>query len=196
MYKKGIEVFPYYLGVSSLADVATRADRVCVLNILGGESRQVTPVSHTFSGGNVACGTSPGRRGQVLSTEAGDIPVYNNVREALDEGIAFKPPESTVNLCSAAIFRKIDPRWQRSIKAVIKDCDPWRMCGATGRRATWQHADRAEKRQGDDLMGGGRRWHASISLSQCKSKRRTGARLPPRSGALAEQSNRAEGDIH
>ncbi|MBV8110333.1 MAG: CoA-binding protein, partial [Hyphomicrobiales bacterium] len=89
MYKKGLEGFPYYLGVKSLADVATRADRVCVLNILGGESRQVTPVSHAFSGGNVACGTSPGRRGQTLSTEAGDIPVYNNVREALDDGISF-----------------------------------------------------------------------------------------------------------
>jgi succinyl-CoA synthetase alpha subunit len=89
MYKKGIEGFPYYLGVSSLADVATRADRVCVLNILGGESRQVTPVSHVFSGGNVVFGTSPGRRGQVLSTAAGDIPVYNHVREGLDDGISF-----------------------------------------------------------------------------------------------------------
>src|SRR6516162_5457517 len=89
MYQRGIEGFPYYLGVSSLADVATRNDRVCVLNILGGESRQVTPVSHSFSGGNVVCGTSPGRRGQVLSTTAGDIPVYNNVREGLDDGISF-----------------------------------------------------------------------------------------------------------
>ena len=59
MYKKGIEGFPYYLGVNSLGEVATRADRVCVLNILGGESRQVTPVSHAFSGGNVVFGTSP-----------------------------------------------------------------------------------------------------------------------------------------
>jgi hypothetical protein len=65
MYKKGIEGFPYYLGIASLADVATRDDRVCVLNILGGESRQVTPVSHVFSGGNVVFGTSPGRRGQA-----------------------------------------------------------------------------------------------------------------------------------
>jgi succinyl-CoA synthetase alpha subunit len=89
MYKKGIEGFPYYLGIDSLADVATRADRVCVLNILGGESRQVTPVSHAFSGGNVVFGTSPGRRGQVLATAAGDIPVYNNVREGLDDGISF-----------------------------------------------------------------------------------------------------------
>src|SRR3984893_12905238 len=89
MYKKGIEGFPYYLGIASLADVATRDDRVCVLNILGGESRQVTPVSHVFSGGNVVFGPSPGRRGQILSTAKGDIPVYNNVREALDDGISF-----------------------------------------------------------------------------------------------------------
>jgi succinyl-CoA synthetase alpha subunit len=89
MFKKGIEGFPYYLGINSLDEVATRADRVCVLNILGGESRQVTPVSHAFSGGNVAFGTSPGRRGQVLATPAGDIPVYNNVREGLDDGLSF-----------------------------------------------------------------------------------------------------------
>src|SRR5208282_727194 len=89
MFKKGIEGFPYYLGVDALDKVATRDDRVCVLNILGGESRQVTPVSHAFSGGNVAFGTSPGRRGHVLPTAKGDIPVYNNVREGLDDGLAF-----------------------------------------------------------------------------------------------------------
>jgi succinyl-CoA synthetase alpha subunit len=89
MFKKGIEGFAYYLGVNSLADIATARDRVCVLNILGGESRQVTPVSHAFSGGNVVFGTSPGRRGQVLPTPKGDIPVYNNVREGLDDGLAF-----------------------------------------------------------------------------------------------------------
>jgi succinyl-CoA synthetase alpha subunit len=89
MYKEGVEGFPYYLGVASLDKVATRDDRVCVLNILGGESRQVTPVSHAFSGGNVVFGTSPGRRGQVLPTSSGDIPVYNNVREGLDSGLPF-----------------------------------------------------------------------------------------------------------
>ena len=89
MFRKGIEGFPYYLGVSSLHEIATRDDRVCVLNILGGESRQVTPVSHAFSGGNVVFGTSPGRRGQLLSTPIGDIPVYNNVREGLDDGLTF-----------------------------------------------------------------------------------------------------------
>jgi succinyl-CoA synthetase alpha subunit len=89
MFKKGIEGFAYYLGINSLADIATNRDRVCVLNILGSESRQVTPVSHAFSGGNVVFGTSPGRRGQVLPTAKGDIPVYNNVREGLDDGLAF-----------------------------------------------------------------------------------------------------------
>ncbi|MEO8304327.1 MAG: CoA-binding protein [Betaproteobacteria bacterium] len=89
MHARGIAGFPYYLGINSLADVATRGDRVCVLNILGGESRQVTPTSHVFSGGNIVFGTSPGRGGQVLKTTIGDIPVFNNVREGLDAGHAF-----------------------------------------------------------------------------------------------------------
>jgi succinyl-CoA synthetase alpha subunit len=89
MHRQGIANIPYYLGTNSLADIATREDRVCVLNIMGGESRTVTPTSHAFSGGNVVFGTSPGRKGQVLKTSAGDIPVYNNVREGLDAGHAF-----------------------------------------------------------------------------------------------------------
>jgi succinyl-CoA synthetase alpha subunit len=89
MLKNGIEVLPYHLGVRSLDAVASRQDRVCVLNILGGESKQVTPISHSFSGGNVVFGTSPGRRGQLLQTSLGAIPVFNNVREGLDAGFAF-----------------------------------------------------------------------------------------------------------
>jgi len=89
MFKTGVAGFPYYLGINSLEQIATRADRVCVLNILGGESRQVTPVGHAFSGGNVVFGTSPGRRGQTLPTSIGEIPVYNSVREGLDDGLAF-----------------------------------------------------------------------------------------------------------
>ena len=81
--------FKYYTGIDSLADIATRSDRVCVLNILGGESSDVTPVGHAWSGGNVVFGTSPGRRGQVLDTPAGPIPVYNNVREGLEAGHRF-----------------------------------------------------------------------------------------------------------
>ncbi len=89
MFHQGIQGIPYYLGIRSLADIATPEDRVCVLNIMGGESRQVTPTSHAFSGGNVVFGTSPGRAGQVLKTPAGDIPVFNNVREGLDAGFSF-----------------------------------------------------------------------------------------------------------
>jgi succinyl-CoA synthetase alpha subunit len=89
MYKQGIGKFKYYVGIDSLAKIATLEDRVCVLNILGGESSQVTPVSHAFSGGNVVFGTSPGRGGQVLRTPIGDVPVFNAVREGLDAGLQF-----------------------------------------------------------------------------------------------------------
>ena len=86
---EGVKKFKYYVGINSLAEIATRNDRVCVLNILGNESRSVTPVSHAYSGGNVVFGTSPGRRGDVLETPVGNIPVYNNVREGMDAGLDF-----------------------------------------------------------------------------------------------------------
>ncbi len=86
----GIDAFKhYFVGINSLDKFATREDRVCVLNILGGESRTVTPISHVYSGGNIVCGTMPGRSGAVLKTEIGDIPVYNNVAEALEAGHTF-----------------------------------------------------------------------------------------------------------
>jgi succinyl-CoA synthetase alpha subunit len=89
MYRQGVGDFKYYVGISSLAQIATREDRVCVLNILGGESSEVTPTGHEYSGGNVVFGTSPGRRGQVLETKVGNVPVYNNVREGLNDGHRF-----------------------------------------------------------------------------------------------------------
>src|ERR1700730_14658202 len=89
MYRQGIGEFKYYVGISSLAQIATRQDRVCVLNILGGESSEVTPVGHDYSGGNVVFGTSPGRRGQGLQTKSGVIPVYNSVLEGMAEGHRF-----------------------------------------------------------------------------------------------------------
>jgi succinyl-CoA synthetase alpha subunit len=89
MYRRGVGDFKYFVGTSSLAQVATRDDRVCVLNILGGESSDVTPVGHAYSGGNVVFGTSPGRRGQVLETPIGNVPVFNNVLEGLNEGHRF-----------------------------------------------------------------------------------------------------------
>src|SRR5512141_2456672 len=89
MRKPGIKDFKYYVGIRSLADIATREDRICVLNITGNESRSVTPVSHAYSGGNTVFGTSPGRRGQFVETPAGNIPVYNNVREGMAAGHKF-----------------------------------------------------------------------------------------------------------
>ncbi|MBF0443995.1 MAG: CoA-binding protein [Magnetococcales bacterium] len=86
---RGEDEFPYYVGIHSLADMATKDDKVCVLNILGGESKTVTPTSHEFSGGNIVCGTMPGRSGSVMKTKIGDIPVYNNVLEALEAGHKF-----------------------------------------------------------------------------------------------------------
>jgi succinyl-CoA synthetase alpha subunit len=89
-YPNGIDAFPhYYVGINSLAEFATTEDRVCVLNILGGESRTVTPTSHTYSNGNIVCGTMPGRAGSVLKTKIGNIPVYNSVAEALEAGHQF-----------------------------------------------------------------------------------------------------------
>ena len=37
MARAGVGGFKYYVGIDSLAQVATREDRVCVLNVLGGE---------------------------------------------------------------------------------------------------------------------------------------------------------------
>jgi succinyl-CoA synthetase alpha subunit len=124
MFKRGIEGFPYYLGVGALDRIATREDRVCVLNVLGGESRQVTPVSHAFSGGNVVFGTSPGRRGQALPTPAGDIPVYNNVREGLDDGHTFNTgvvylPPSGVRDGVAELVR-INPQLEKIVMITEK----------------------------------------------------------------------------
>ncbi len=80
--------FDYFVGVESLADLVTRDSRVCVINILGGESRKVTPVSHAYSGGNVVAGVQYGREG-ALETPIGDIPVLPSVREVVKRGIAF-----------------------------------------------------------------------------------------------------------
>ncbi|MBI5587167.1 MAG: CoA-binding protein [Deltaproteobacteria bacterium] len=89
MHKQGVKKFPYYVGINSLAEMATREDRVCVLNITGNESRSVTPVSHIYSGGNIVFGTSPGRTGQFVETKIGNIPVYNSIKEGLKAGLKF-----------------------------------------------------------------------------------------------------------
>lgn len=75
--------------ITNLDQLATKDDRVLVMNILGGESTTVTPISHTYSGGNIVCGTAIGKGGAVLKTSKGDIPVYNTVAEAVAAGHAF-----------------------------------------------------------------------------------------------------------
>lgn len=82
MHQQGVGDFHYYVGISSLAQIANRHDRVCVLNILGTESSEVTPVSHVWSGGNIVFGTAPGRGGTVLDTSIGPIPVQQRSRGA------------------------------------------------------------------------------------------------------------------
>ncbi|SAK47022.1 hypothetical protein AWB77_00887 [Caballeronia fortuita] len=44
MHKQGNSPFEYCVGIQPLADIAAGEDRVCVLNFLGGESSDVTPV--------------------------------------------------------------------------------------------------------------------------------------------------------
>jgi len=117
---KGIPEFPhYFVGVDSLTRLATRDDRVCVLNILGSESRTVTPVSHVYSGGNVVCGVQPGRSGAVLKTELNDIPVYNTVAEALAAGhkfnvaVVYVPPAGVKDAVIEAV--RVNPNLVRVI---------------------------------------------------------------------------------
>ncbi len=98
MNKKLPNPFPYFVGIRTLEEVAPQDARVCVMNILGNESRKVTPVSHTFSGGNVVAGVQYGRSG-VLETPIGDIPVYPRLADVMkkhkfDTGVIYLPPSA------------------------------------------------------------------------------------------------------
>jgi succinyl-CoA synthetase alpha subunit len=137
MRKPGIDSFKYFVGVRSLAELATPEDRICVLNITGNESRAVTPVSHAYSGGNVVFGTSPGRRGQVVETPIGNIPVYNNVREGMEAGHKFNVgvvylPPSAVRDGVAELIR-INPDVEKVIilteKVAVHDAREIRALG-------------------------------------------------------------------
>jgi succinyl-CoA synthetase alpha subunit len=124
MPKQSVGSFKYHLGISSLEEVASRSDRVCVLNVLGGESSQVTPVSHAFSGGNVVFGTSPGRRGQALKTPLGDVPVFNSVREGLDAGhrfntgVVYLPPSGVRD--GVAELARVNPELEKIVVVTEK----------------------------------------------------------------------------
>ena len=138
MHPQGVEQFPhYYVGINSLSELATREDRVCVLNITGGESRGVTPTSHSYSGGNVVCGTAPGRSGSVMQTDSGDIPVYDNVAEAIEAGhefnvvVVYLPPSGVRDGVIEAI--RVNPNLKKIIilteKVPVRDARVIRAMG-------------------------------------------------------------------
>lgn len=110
--------FPYYVGIYSLEELVTKESRVCVVNILGNESRKVTPVSHEYSGGNVVAGVQYGREGH-LETKLGNIPVYRSVRDARSDGINFDvgviylPPAAV----SQAVWELV--RFNKDLKRII-----------------------------------------------------------------------------
>ncbi len=114
MHKQGIGDFPYYVGINSLAELATKKDRVVVLNILGKESSTVTPVSHEYSGGNVVFGTGPGKSGKFLPTKDGKIPVYNSIKEGREAGhrfntvVVYLPPSGVKDGVAEAVRQNPD----------------------------------------------------------------------------------------
>ena len=88
--------FPYFVGIQTLQDIAPKDARICVMNILGNESKKVTPVSHVFSGGNVVAGVQYGRT-DVMETAIGTIPVYPRLADVMknhqfDTGVIYLPP--------------------------------------------------------------------------------------------------------
>jgi succinyl-CoA synthetase alpha subunit len=130
--------FPYFVGVHSLAELVTKESRVCVINILGTESRKVTPVSHEYSGGNVVAGVQYGRRGE-LETRLGNIPVYRSIREVLDHGhqfdmgVVYLPPlgvaQSVAELVSTnpalkrivIVTEKVPASHSRNVRAMCQE---------------------------------------------------------------------------
>ncbi len=132
--------FPYFVGIKSLKEVATPENRVVVMNILGNESSKVTPVSHSYSGGNVVAGVQYGRPGE-LPTTAGNIPVYSRLAEVVenhkfDTGVIYLPPQAVFyavsELCHykstgqcdlkkiVIVTEKISVKDQRMIRAICQ----------------------------------------------------------------------------
>ena len=110
--------FPYYVGLYSLEELVTKDSSVCVINILGNESRKVTPVSHEYSSGNVVAGVQYGRR-SVLETKIGDIPVYRSIRDVrkhghpFDIGVIYLPPAAV----SQAVWELVT--YNKELKRII-----------------------------------------------------------------------------
>jgi len=110
--------FSFYVGIYSLEELVTKNSRVCVINILGNESRKVTPVSHEYSGGNVVAGVQYGRTGQ-MDTKLGEIPVYRSLRDVVkanikfDVGVIYLPPPAV----SQAVWEFV--RFNKEMKRII-----------------------------------------------------------------------------
>ncbi|MFQ5451804.1 MAG: CoA-binding protein [Nitrospinaceae bacterium] len=141
MHKQGVGEFPYYVGINSLSELATKDDRVVVLNILGKESSTVTPVSHEYSGGNVVFGTGPGKAGKSLPTKIGKIPVYNSIKEGLAAGhnfnsvVVYLPPSGVKDGVAEAVRQ--NPHLKKVIvlteKVSVKDARIMRaICQTNG----------------------------------------------------------------
>ncbi len=125
-----------FVGVNALDEIASKDARICVMNILGNESKKVTPVSHEFSGGNVVAGVQYGRAGK-LETAIGDIPVYSRLADvmknhAFDTGVIYLPPDAVYHavgeLCHynkklkkiVIITEKISVKDQRLIRTICQ----------------------------------------------------------------------------
>jgi succinyl-CoA synthetase alpha subunit len=89
MQEQSVNYFKHFTDIRSLANITTRSDRICVLNIFGEESLDVTAAGNVFAGSKVIFGTSSGRGGHNLVTRHGVIPVYKNVFVAMDYGHRF-----------------------------------------------------------------------------------------------------------
>ena len=153
-------IFPYFVGIDNLEDLATKEDKVVVINILGNESRKVTPVSHVFSGGNVVAGVQYGRGG-VLETSLGNIPVYPRLAEVVAEhnfttGVVYLPPSAVFYAVNellrykrygqidlkkiVLVTEKISVKDQRMIRAVCQreEVDVF-GANALGLADSWNH---------------------------------------------------------
>jgi len=100
-------VFDTYVGIETLEQIASKDDKVLVMNILGNESRKVTPVSHVYSGGNVVAGVQYGRPGK-MKTPIGDIPVYGRLADAVKKhdfntGVIYLPPSAVYHAVAELI---------------------------------------------------------------------------------------------
>lgn len=129
MHKEGVGEFPYYLGIKSLSQLATKEDRVVVLNMLGKESSGVTPISHEYSGGNIVFGTGPGKAGLSLPTKIGNIPAYNSIKDGIAAGhkfntaVIYLPPSGVKDGVAEAV--RANPNLKKVIvlteKVSVKD---------------------------------------------------------------------------